>query len=191
MLCDFCHEREAVFFIEQVSANSRRKINICMECAVKRGISPDPKSIEQSVGTLFAELTNGAKTQNADENRLCPVCGQSLGKIRRTGRLGCPECYAIFKTEIGSLMEQKNIHGPYTGSMPRRLASFRSVLTDRVDLQAKLEDSIRKEDYEKAAVYRDYLRALERTSVSGSAQQTENGSGNVTDLPEGTHGSRS
>jgi protein arginine kinase activator len=170
MLCDFCHEREAVFFIEQINANSRRKINICMECAVKRGISPDPKIVERSIGTLFAELARDISRTDPDTDRLCPVCGQSLARIRQTGKLGCPECYAIFRDEITDLMKQKGIKGPYTGSMPRRLASFHSILTDRVDLQAKLEDSIRKEDYEKAALYRDYLRALERYPVAGSVE---------------------
>ena len=50
--------------------------------------------------------------------------------------------------------------------MPSRLRSFRSRLTDRMDLQAKLEDSIKSENYEKAAMYRDFLRALEKQSVA-------------------------
>ena len=58
------------------------------------------------------------------------------------------------------------ITGTYTGSMPRRIATFRSRLTDRIDLEAKLEQSIQNEDYEKAAIYRDYLRALERGAVA-------------------------
>lgn len=52
--------------------------------------------------------------------------------------------------------------------MPNYVKGFRSVLTDRILLQSKLEESIEKEDYEKAAVYRDYLKALEKTSVAGS-----------------------
>ncbi|MCI1209063.1 MAG: UvrB/UvrC motif-containing protein [Treponema sp.] len=167
MLCDFCHKREAVFFIEQVSKNTRKKLNICMECAVSRGISPDPKAIERSIGILFAELANDGKKSEKETDKLCPVCGRSLSLIKKTGRLGCPECYAVFKNDILELMKQKNIKGPYTGSLPHRLSTFRSVLTDRVDLQTKLEKSIESEDYEKAAIYRDYLRALERSPVTG------------------------
>ena len=56
--------------------------------------------------------------------------------------------------------------------MPKRIASFRSLLTDRIDLEAKLEQSVKDEDYEKAAIYRDYLRALERKSVAdGSGEE--------------------
>ena len=52
--------------------------------------------------------------------------------------------------------------------MPKRLDTFRSVLTDRIALQGKLEESLKNEDYEKAAVYRDYLRALEKSPVNGN-----------------------
>ena len=51
--------------------------------------------------------------------------------------------------------------------MPARLASFHSVLNDRIALQNKLNDAVAHEDYEKAAMYRDYLHALEKHPVSG------------------------
>ena len=81
MICDFCHEREAVIFMEQTTTDgSRRKINICLECAMERGISPDPKSIESSIGNLFRELANVSKKISERENKLCPVCGTSLNE---------------------------------------------------------------------------------------------------------------
>ena len=55
--------------------------------------------------------------------------------------------------------------------MPNRLSTFRSVLTDRIALQAKLEESIKNEDYEKAAIYRDYLKALEKSPVAGGEDE--------------------
>ena len=59
MLCDFCHEREAVIYMEQITGGSqKRRINICVECAVERGINPDPKSIQASLGVLFKELAD-------------------------------------------------------------------------------------------------------------------------------------
>ena len=52
--------------------------------------------------------------------------------------------------------------------MPQRLSTFRSVLTDRIMLQNKLNAAVEDENYEKAAMYRDYLKALEKKAVSGS-----------------------
>ncbi|QTQ13767.1 UvrB/UvrC motif-containing protein [Treponema parvum] len=166
MVCDFCRKNEAVLFIEQLSVAGKKKINLCMECAVKYGISPDPKSIESSIGSLFSDFAQKTRTSYEEKSRLCPVCGQSLSGIKRTGYTGCPECYSVFSSEIKEMLKAKNILGPYTGSMPARLTSFRSRITDRMDIQAKLNASLKSENYEKAAMYRDYLKALERSSVS-------------------------
>ncbi|MCH5295227.1 MAG: UvrB/UvrC motif-containing protein [Treponema sp.] len=172
MECDFCHEREAAIFLEQVSANGqKRKISICMECAIERGISPDPKSIESSIGSLFKELSEASRKIQALNSRMCPVCGMSAGQIKKSGVTGCPECYSIFKADIKDFLERHGRKVAYSGSMPARLASFHSVLNDRIVLQNKLDDAVAKEDYEKAAMYRDYLRALERNPVANGEDE--------------------
>ncbi|MCR5288989.1 MAG: UvrB/UvrC motif-containing protein [Treponema sp.] len=164
MLCDICHQREAIVFIEQVGSEAKKKVCLCLQCAEEKGFSPNDKDLEKSVGTIIQELF----TKNASKgiSRTCPVCGQSLTLLLKNNRLGCPECYEIFKDEIKKQMKQNGISGTYTGSMPHRLRNFRSILTDRIDLQTKLMASIEKEDYEKAALYRDFLKALEKAAVS-------------------------
>ena len=103
----------------------------------------------------------------------CPVCGSSIIEIKKTGCAGCHECYAIFKNQIKDFLESKGIEGKYTGSMPERLSSFRSVLNDRIALQNKLDEALQNENYEKAAMYRDYLKALEKNPVSSSGENDE------------------
>ncbi len=168
MICDFCHERDAVIFLEQVNSNGqKRKINMCIECAMERGISSDPRSIEASIGDLFKELAVVTKRIVEENSRMCPVCGTSIGEIRKTGLAGCPECYSIFKADIRKFMEKRGISGTYSGTMPERLATVHSVLNDRIILQNKMEAAVAEENYEKAAMYRDYLKALENTAVTG------------------------
>ena len=41
MICDLCGENEAVLFIEQTNENTKRKLNLCFECARMNGVSPD------------------------------------------------------------------------------------------------------------------------------------------------------
>jgi len=174
MVCDFCGEREAIIFLEQLnSSGQKRKINICMECAMERGISTDPKSIESSIGGLFKELAAVSRRAKEEASRMCPVCGISIGEIRRNKIAGCPECYAIFGEDIKRVLEKEGITGAYTGHMPKRLASFKSVLTDRIALQNKMNDAVAREDYEKAAMYRDFLRALEKKSVVPGFDESE------------------
>ncbi|MBQ8013144.1 MAG: UvrB/UvrC motif-containing protein [Treponema sp.] len=168
MICDLCGENEAVLFIEQTNANSKRKLNLCVECARKNGVSPDSKTIGRSLAMLFESLLGKNKAQQKKEDsRVCPVCGSSVKEITMIRQAGCPECYSVFKSEALDSFKKIGVIPPYKGTLPKRLKNFRSVLTDRIIIQAKLEESLKREDYEKAAVYRDYLKALEKSPVAG------------------------
>jgi protein arginine kinase activator len=72
-------------------------------------------------------------------------------------------------------MEKNGIKEIFKGKMPVRLSSVRSVLNDRVILQNKLNVAVEKEDYEKAAIYRDCLKALEKNAVNGIEDSGEKG----------------
>lgn len=161
MLCDLCHRNEATFFVEQTSKSGKRKLHFCADCVRQRGFSTDPKEISKALNSLFMEVYNAEKSSDL----ACPVCGQHLSRIMLTGLTGCPECYEIFKDKIVEYMKKQKIYGEYTGQMPKRIAAFRSVLTDRIEVQKKLELAIKNEDYEKAAFYRDYLHAIENKAV--------------------------
>lgn len=168
MVCDFCKKRNAVFYIEQITKTNRLTIHVCAQCAVEKGLTPNSKDSRKSLNSLFNEI-NRVADKASKSDKCCPICGCGLSEIKKTGKVGCPECYAIFAEDIIKLMKSHGIKGPYTGSLPRRIAGFRSRLTDRMDIRTKLEESLKKEDYEKAAVYRDFLKALDRNSVSGEA----------------------
>ncbi|MBQ0052235.1 MAG: UvrB/UvrC motif-containing protein [Treponema sp.] len=170
MTCDLCGENEAILFIEQSNGDTKRKLNLCFDCARAHGVSPDSKTIGKSLTNLFETILNKKKV-DPESSKLCPVCGISLAEIRLTRHTGCPECYSIFRNEIGQIFKRIGVNGNYGGTMPKRLKNFRSVLNDRIVLQTKLEESIKKEDYEKAAIYRDYLRALEKTPVAGGSDE--------------------
>lgn len=177
MICSICHQNESVLFVEQTNMDPpRKRMGLCPECARNFGISPYSKTIGKSLSALFDAFlkvgnANDVYRNSPDRNKLCPVCGISLLQIKKTRRVGCPECYSIFRDDIDSIFENIGVSSAYSGSMPKRLKNFSSVLTARVAIQGKLEESLRKEDYEKAAVYRDYLKALEKTPVSGDSDE--------------------
>ncbi len=171
MICDICNERDAVLFIEQANGTIKRKLNLCVECAQRYGITPESKTIGKSLAALFSTLAGEiSKKISEDDKKLCPVCGTSLAFIKQTNKTGCPECYSIFKEEVKTAFKNIGVKSSYTGTMPKRLRNFKSVLTDRIVIQSKLEESLRQEDYEKAAIYRDYLRALEKSPVAEGAE---------------------
>ncbi|MDE5897980.1 MAG: UvrB/UvrC motif-containing protein [Treponemataceae bacterium] len=168
MKCDLC-EKEAAVFVEGGDGGSRKRVSLCAECAAAHGL-PLRFAERKTMSLLLAEITAKKGASPDGERRLCPACGKCLSEIVDGGIAGCPECYVAFHEEIAEAMRRHGLYGTYAGSLPRRLASFRSALTDRLDLQTKLEEAVRSENYEKAAVYRDYLRVLERGGVAdGSA----------------------
>ena len=160
MICDICGVRDAMVMVQQVSNNVRKEVHLCLQCAAQRGLSTHNGKLEMSLAGLFDSISNARRNQ-----RHCPVCGTSSGELTKNQRLGCPECYNIFAEQLRHILEEKGVAGTYTGSMPQRLANFKSVLVDRMQLKVKLEQSVAQEEYEKAAMYRDRLKALDKCAV--------------------------
>lgn len=160
MLCDMCKKRDSIIRIQEIRLTGTVEMNLCEECARKKNITFDSKSkfpfnIENLVQVFHATQTK------------CPVCGCSLDTLKKEKKLGCPECYSVFKDEIKEILNEHDCDSVYTGSMPRSLESFRSVLTDRIAIKKKMDEAIKTEDYESAAKYRDFLKVLEKPAVFG------------------------
>ncbi len=170
MICDFCGARDATgIYLEHIGYDgNKQKLYICLNCAKQRGISSDPKSIQVAFSGLLKELKEKKILEKAQTDMVCPVCGMHSSSFDSDDNLGCPECYLVFKDIIDKKLENRGIPCRFTGKMPKRLARFRSVLNDRILLKNKLDDAIKNEDFEKAAVYRDYLRALSSKSISST-----------------------
>lgn len=166
MKCDLCRTADAAIFIEQISGTTVRKASLCEKCALRHGISaPTASRGKMDVDSVFKKLDELEREADPENRVLCPVCGKTLAQIKQSGA-GCAECYEVFKDEIRKRMERECIDGTYTGTLPKRLPA-RSLLPDRSYLLAKLDQAVQKEDYEKAAVYRDYLALLEKGNAEG------------------------
>ena len=153
MKCDICGIRESVMFIQEVTPTSTRALHLCAECAAEKKISAAGGKFEMPLGKIFPMRP---------EARLCRVCGLSLADLRKYRKAGCPNCYKDFATEITAILAGSKKGISYTGSLPKRISGFRSKLEDRAVLENSLSESVAREDYEKAAVYRDRLRELDR-----------------------------
>ena len=92
--------------------------------------------------------------------KTCSVCGSTLDDIVKNKSIGCPECYYTFEEEFKNALTQFDVKSEYKGSLPKRLKGYRSVLVDKMTMQIKLDEAVAAEEYEKAALYRDYLKVL-------------------------------
>lgn len=156
-------------FLTQIVNGQMTEMCLCAKCAKERGLF-DPQSltfaekffpeefkkkVEQIVQNISAEIE--AKTAvpelhptSRDMLSQCPVCQCTLEDYRRSGRLGCADCYTVFAHEINP--EQL----PAADSPGATQAS--PAVTRRM-LEKELQDAIQREDYETAALLRDQLNS--------------------------------
>lgn len=117
--------------------------------------------------------------------KICGVCGSSLDQIIKTQVIGCPECYHTFEAEFKETLTKFGISGNYKGSLPKKLKGYSSTLVNRVEMQLKLEEAIESEEYEKAALYRDYLKVLNGQPVQNGEEDKSTNQNSESEKDEG------
>lgn len=177
MICDICKSNESAIFLQRNYGIRTKKYYICQNCAEKLGISADSENVSQAFSIIEGVINKRNNTANfkfsslPNLTKICPVCSSSFDEIFSQGKIGCAECYHTFEDEF---IKRYNITSEYSGNLPKRLKGYRSTLTDRVDIRMKLERAIQNEEYEKAALYRDYLKVLEKKqNVNGEIPDSE------------------
>ena len=149
--CQICGKR-ASMFLTQIVNGQVSELALCEACARDKGLF-DPQSLtfaekffpeefKNRVDKLVRELTMGesspAPVRGLDMLTSCPVCGFSVEDYRKTGRLGCSDCYAVFARELDPSAEisATDADEPVAMHIAR--------------LQKELQLAISREDYERA-----------------------------------------
>lgn len=134
-----------------------QKVDLCEDCAKTKGVN-DP------MGFSLADLLLGLGASQEMEQTAggtetsCPRCGFSQADFKKSGRLGCPECYRTFADALEGLLKTMHKGTRHVGKAPESLRATRD-LTDRIRaLQKRLAKAIETEDFEQAAVLRDEIK---------------------------------
>jgi protein arginine kinase activator len=183
--CDHC-DNEAT--VHEVTVKSGVKIekHLCESCASTQGISVTPstpisemiKHYVMAHGTPAAAQSPAAPGPGGTvKAQTCPTCKTTFSEFRQHGLLGCPDCYRIFESQLGPLLERAHDGGvKHAGKTPRRMMGGvpatapvkppASVL-DLEDREARLrrirkelDNAVQAEKYELAAKLRDELRKM-------------------------------
>ena len=172
--CDACKEREAEVFLTQIVEGKMQKVNLCKTCSAENGVD-DP------TGFALTELLSGIGTSTETEKPVapatapslisgvsatvsapskCSVCGFTQADFKKTGRLGCSECYDTFEDHLGNLLKAMHKGTRHTGKLPARVAKQHQMTERMKGLQENLLRAVREENYEDAANLRDQIRKL-------------------------------
>jgi len=162
MTCDVCKSNEASVFFTQIVEGKMQKVNLCETCAKAKGVD-DP------TGFALADLLLGLGAAQEIERgsgsaQRCPACGFSQADFKKTGRLGCAQCYETFGEGLNSLLKAMHKGTHHTGKVPERISRQIERETALKTLQRDLQKAVADENYESAAQIRDQLRQLGTTA---------------------------
>jgi Uncharacterized protein with conserved CXXC pairs len=95
------------------------------------------------------------------------VCGFSQADFKKTGRLGCSECYGTFAEGLGSLLKAMHKGTEHVGKLPERAQRTMALNQQMRALKRIWKKAVADENYESAASLRDQIKQLE-TDLSNS-----------------------
>ena len=177
MNCDVCKSSEATVFLTQIVQGKMQKANLCEQCASSKGVT-DP------TGFALADLLAGIGTEqrqdvsSTSQEKSCPKCGFTQSDFKKTGRLGCSQCFQIFGAGLESLLKAMHKGTRHVGKVPANAARSQAALGELADLQSQLDTAILEERYEDAASLRDQIQKLaSEEAAADQAEKKESSSG--------------
>lgn len=159
MQCCVCKEKPATVHLTQIVGDQMQKLDLCEDCAKAKGIT-DPTSFAMADLMLGLGASQELDTSAAGAELKCPRCGFSQADFKKTGRLGCPECYQTFADGLAGLLKTMHKGTRHVGKAPEALRKNRDNADRLKLLQKKLAKAVTAEDFETAATLRDEIKAI-------------------------------
>ena len=159
MQCCVCKEKPATVHLTQIVGEKMQKLDLCEDCAKAKGIN-DPTSFAMADLMLGLGAAQEITQTTGGVDLKCPRCGFSQADFKKSGRLGCPECYQTFAEGLSGLLKTMHKGVRHIGKAPEALRKSRET-GDRLKLlQKKLNKAVETEDFEAAAALRDEIKIL-------------------------------
>lgn len=158
MLCDICNNKEATVHLTQMVEGETKKIDLCEACSKEKGVD-DPAGF--SLADLLLGLGASQQMEDAGSTSTkCPQCNFSQEEFKKTGRLGCAECYDHFEEGVEGLLKTMHKGTRHNGKAPAVWKTKKDYVDQLHELETMLNKAIVKEDYEKAADLRDKIAGI-------------------------------
>lgn len=159
--CDRCGKNDAAIHFTQIQNNETTTRHLCEPCAAALGLDPGVGTTAP-LADFLAQMGKALQGETVTSAGTCPSCGLTLADFKRTGRLGCARCWAVFEPSLKGLL--RKLHGG-TQHVGKVYHSADPAATDRtarvVALRRSLQRAVDEEDFERAASLRDQIRRLE------------------------------
>ena len=162
MLCEECHQNEAVYTISVMMGEAMTQRHLCADCMAKMNMNIASGNMQKLLGAILNAINRGEQPEEGEKvpddqpDITCPRCRMTLSKFIKTGRLGCQALAA----QLHPMLLQ--IHGrvQHAGRKPLQSETDQRSRYEQEELTRQLQLAVNAEDYEHAAEIRDRLRAL-------------------------------
>jgi len=94
------------------------------------------------------------------EEKACPKCGMTYSKLQKSGKIGCAECYNVFRKPIIETVKQIQPNAAHAGKIPSRCAGELKLKRRYEELKREIAAAVAQEDYEKAAKLHRELKEM-------------------------------
>jgi protein arginine kinase activator len=158
MVCDICKKTEATVHLTQIIDSKVFKVDLCEGCAKTKGVQD---SVSGPLSDLLVGLGTVEEPAEAPSNLRCATCGMTQEDFKKTGRLGCADCWDTFAEGLATLLKAMHRSDRHVGKVPGK-AAHTIVISEKIkELAGELQKAVRDEQYEQAARLRDEIRGLE------------------------------
>lgn len=169
MVCDNCKKNEATVHIKKIINGSKQEYSLCDVCAneLNEMNFSDVSSMGFSSNFTVQDLLGGIidyvnqSTQSNVNVPTCKNCGMAYSEFKKTGLVGCMECYDSFKTAMTPVIKRVQGGVDHIGKIPKK--SGKEIMERRklLKLKEELSGAILNEEYELAAELRDKIREIQ------------------------------
>jgi len=165
LLCQACEKNNATIHFTKIINGSIEEMHLCDSCAKKNNDLDFefPFSFQKIFTGLIGSMQEG---KEEIKNISCPQCGLTYKKFMEIGRFGCSQCYETFREDVDSLLKGIHGHNEHKGKIPTKINSQTIQKKAIESLRNELEESIVKEDFERAAFLRDEIKKL-KSKIDG------------------------
>ncbi len=137
MICTICGRDRAKNFTRKTDGREIT-LTLCSDCYAR--LYPEQRT--DDFLTAFVGRTEGRR------GKACPSCGATLEGFRRTGLLGCAECYSAFRAELLPTIRYVQGTTKHEGNAPSAIAEEKyDRLLELVRMQETLKEQIKEAEH--------------------------------------------
>lgn len=169
MLCQHCQKNEATTHVKTMINGDYAEYRLCADCAREMGYGDMFPDFTADFGGMLSSFFSAALPARSGATR-CKMCGSTLNDIKKSGKVGCAECYDTFYSELMPTI--RSVHGntDHRGKRPCVFCEASEKKEEKPSkdpaeqLKAELKTAIKEENFERAAQLRDQIKEMEGQS---------------------------